>query len=519
MSFGGHSWRAASLAGLLACGLVLPGGVARAADDPAHEMAERFANDGTQAQSHEEWLKAEQARKKEAEREALEALKEAARKRAEAILRADREKQKAAVKAPAPASQPSVETVVDPKADQKTEEADMLARARAEEDARKARERARVEEEGRRKIEAILAEPESPTAEQIAAQAAELRAREIALARQAARASQQRIAQAAREEAETKALADAADARARQIAQARRTWAAAETRVKEVARLQAEAEAQALAAASQERARQIAQARHTWSLARARIVEAANKEAETRAHAEAAEARAREIARARQAWAMARKRLEQSTLADAEAKPRGPETTPQATASLPMPVTESGSQLAGGARALEPRVAILIAMLPGNKGIRRHNKTADPVLCLNDGCYLSEGPEYPARFLPTRRVLGFGGTFGERAAACRNHLGCVFRGIAVLEFPLILQPIDMHVLKHDRRRIQAIETDSACSAEGGRLVCARGIYAENYAMWVVPESLAQAIGPEALQRAVAEGLNGPRSAGLVDGRY
>ena len=517
MSFGGHSWRAASLAGLLACGLVVSGRMAAAADDPAHEMSERFANDGTQAQSHEEWLKAEQARKKEAEREALEALKEAARKRAEAILRADREKQKAIVKAPAP--QPAAEPVVDPKPDQKSEEADMLARARAEEEARKAKDRARAEDEARRKIEAILAEPDSPTAEQIAAQAAALRAREIALARQARRASQQRIAEAARKEIEAKAQAEAADARARQIAQARRTWAAAETRAQDVARQQAETEAQALAAASQERAKQIAQARHTWSRARTRIVEASHQEAEARAYADAAEARAKDIARARHAWAMAKKRLEQAAVADAEAKSRPAESRPQATASLPMPVTENGARFAGGARALEPRVAILIAMLPGNKGIRRHNKTADPVLCLNDGCYLSEGAAYPARFLPTRRVLGFGNTFGERAAACRNHLGCVFRGVAVLEFPLILQPVDMHVIKHARRIIQAIETDSACSAEAGRLVCARGIYAENYAMWVVPESLAQAIGPEALERAVAEGLNGPRSAGLVNGRY
>jgi hypothetical protein len=33
-------------------------------------------------------------------------------------------------------------------------------------------------------------------------------------------------------------------------------------------------------------------------------------------------------------------------------------------------------------------------------------------------------------------------------------------------------------------------------------------------MWIVPERLAEAAGAEALERAVREGLNGPRSADI-----
>jgi colicin import membrane protein len=77
-----------------------------------------------------------------------------------------------------------------------------------------------------------------------------------------------------------------------------------------------------------------------------------------------------------------------------------------------------------------------------------------------------------------------------------------------------VQPIDLRVLRHDRREIQAINRDSACTAEPGRLSCSRGIRADSYTMWIVPESLAAVAGPEALQRAVAEGLSGPRSADL-----
>ena len=34
-------------------------------------------------------------------------------------------------------------------------------------------------------------------------------------------------------------------------------------------------------------------------------------------------------------------------------------------------------------------------------------------------------------------------------------------------------------------------------------------------MWIVPESLAATVGPAALQRALTDGLNGPRSAELA----
>jgi hypothetical protein len=37
----------------------------------------------------------------------------------------------------------------------------------------------------------------------------------------------------------------------------------------------------------------------------------------------------------------------------------------------------------------------------------------------------------------------------------------------------------------------------------------------DYALWIVPESLAAAAGPAALWRALAEGLERPRAADLV----
>jgi hypothetical protein len=157
-------------------------------------------------------------------------------------------------------------------------------------------------------------------------------------------------------------------------------------------------------------------------------------------------------------------------------------------------------------RLQDTRVTVLLRMAPGTYGIRRGNRSADPILCLPDGCYASEGVDTPARFLPGRRALGFRNTWGPRAHACRGALDCVFRDVDLGRLPGYLQPVDLHILRHDRRRGQLVRTDSGCALAGGRLVCHDGIIAEDYVMWIVPERMAAAAGPAALERALAEGL-------------
>jgi colicin import membrane protein len=145
-------------------------------------------------------------------------------------------------------------------------------------------------------------------------------------------------------------------------------------------------------------------------------------------------------------------------------------------------------------------------MEPGNRGIRRHNKTADPLLCTGGGCYVSNGSGEAASFLPGRKALGIGRTFGMRAGACQRSLGCIFRGIELGSLPSLLQPVDMRILRHDRREAQAIDRFADCRVAGGRLTCRRTVQSGSYIMWVVPESVADKAGPAALERALAEGL-------------
>ncbi len=528
----GGGARTSGLAGAMMAGLMLVSPVAHAAGESAHSIADKFANDGKAQASPDELRKAEEARKKDAERKAEEARREAARKAAEAALKADREKQKAAGKI-SPQQPPKP-------ADTKAEETDMLTRARLEEETRRAAEdKARAEAEARRRIEEIIAgqgaeKDPGALANQNIGGNEQARAREIAAAKRAYRDSIERIAIAARYEAGEKAAVAAAGARADEIAAARRVWRKASERVALALRQEAEEKQKAFAAAQvaaalaeakareETRGREIAQARRVWRSAdarqaeAARIAEAARKDAEARALAEASVAAPPNTIGAREtdrqpASAVPAKELPADKPSTSESAPRAAE--------KPAEKQREMAQVSAPhvPEALESRVAILIVLSPGNRGIRRHNKTADPVLCGNDGCYVSGGADAPARLMPVRRVLGFANTFGERAGACRSHLGCVFRGIAVSERPLVLQPIDMQVIRHDRRETQAITADSQCRFDGARLSCARGIYADDYVMWVVPESLARIAGPAALERALAEGL-GPRSAGLIEPR-
>jgi hypothetical protein len=157
------------------------------------------------------------------------------------------------------------------------------------------------------------------------------------------------------------------------------------------------------------------------------------------------------------------------------------------------------------------RYTIVLSMVPGDRGIRRHNKTADPVLCTHDdGCWISRGLDVAAELVSPRRVYGFSNVMGARAGTCSQALGCVFRGLD-LKDPY-LQPVDLRVMSHDRRQAQVIRADSACTVVRGQLSCKQPIATTGYTMWIMPEAVANEAGASALQRLAAAGqaLQAPR---------
>src|SRR5262245_45974556 len=70
-----------------------------------------------------------------------------------------------------------------------------------------------------------------------------------------------------------------------------------------------------------------------------------------------------------------------------------PAAPPVAAARLGLPVADVGlpGNENGGARLQDTRITVLLWLAPGRYGIRRHSETADPVLCLPDGCFVSGG--------------------------------------------------------------------------------------------------------------------------------
>jgi colicin import membrane protein len=174
--------------------------------------------------------------------------------------------------------------------------------------------------------------------------------------------------------------------------------------------------------------------------------------------------------------------------------------------------TDTDPAYADASRA-STRVTILMVLEPGKRGIRRHSKTADPLLCGQRGCYVGTGSGSPAKLLPRRRAFGMARTLGERAGACRNSLGCVFRGVDLTAYPAVVQPVDMRFLRHDRREPHVLDQASRCRLEVGRLSCTP-VEGVDYIMWVVPERIAERAGPEELERVVKTGLR-PLSASIA----
>jgi hypothetical protein len=480
------------------------------ANEAADKMADTFAgaSDRSEAAQREADRQAEDARKREAELKADEARKEAAARKAAELLKATQAKRRAEAQRrnPTPRARQS----------QTEEEADMLARARREADEMKALEEARI------------------LAEQAAA---------VERAQAQLRASKEALRQRAKAETQAPLDGSQAQAAAKEGAQKAAKETGKETG-KETAKEAAQDADQQATAGRDEAGLALARAEETRRLAErlkrvrqiheARLAQQAQRVAAERAAQERAQEEHAE-AMALPATGAAPPAPRATAEADAPANhlaPSASEPGPPSLVPSPVPAPAAGPTHTDAKRWAETdradeagasaatmhrgRVTVLLVLTPGTYGIRRHGpKVADPVLCTLEGCYVSAGADARATFMWGRRALGFANTLGARAGACRQSLGCVFRGVEISAIPAYMQPVDLHILKHDRRRGQVVASDSACLVVAGRLSCNRGIYADDYVMWVVPEDIAAAAGAAALQRAVAEGLSAPRAASLA----
>ncbi len=423
---------------------------AAADDTAAHSMADKFSSPGnaTSKSGTGRASENEAAKTREAER--------AAARQAEARSKAEAEKQAAAR--------------------QRAEEQEMLDRAR-----REAAERTRREAAEREDVVRKAREESERTAK--------LRA-EIA---------RQQQAETARIDAERQAAAEAK----RRAEQAERT---------EVIRRQREAaERQRMAAEREAEQRRLAAVREAEDRRQAE-----EREANERRVAE--ERKAREIERDEEARRLAEKHNRLRAQREAENTRHGLGAEPQRERqvirqfSSPRGDDQPFVDMDTHSRGTASTATVLLVLVPGNRGIRRFEKTAEPVLCIGASCYISTGAATDALKMPRFAALGPANTLGRRALACRHALGCVFRGVEIGVAGASLQPVDLRIMRHDRREAMDARPDASCDVDAGRLYCGAPIQAGSWRAWIVPEGVADRAGAELLKAALEAGLPDTRSA-------
>jgi hypothetical protein len=151
------------------------------------------------------------------------------------------------------------------------------------------------------------------------------------------------------------------------------------------------------------------------------------------------------------------------------------------------------------------RATILLVMNPQVDG--RRLRAPEPILCVEYGCYVSTGTQAPSTFLSFRQATGPFGRLGRGAGVCASRETCVSGSTPV-------QPVDLRFARPDRKMLRDIVADESCRMISGRLSCSRPVRTEDYTMWVVPERIASAIGPDALDAAVVTKLQTASSADL-----
>lgn len=365
----------------------------------------------------------------------------------------------------------------------KADEAEMLARAKAEAEARKAAEAAQqAEAERRRKDDERLAAEKAAAEKAIAEKAA---ADRLAVEKAAAEKAAAEKAAADRLAAE-----QAAEQRKAEEERLAAEKAAAERKAQETAKSDDEAPPQAPADANQ------------------RAMEAEREEEARRLSEKLKRAREQREMKGEHGYsALGNPPAVETT------PPRAPQDPPSPAATVDVP---AGPALRGTDAGRETRATILLVMEPGSRGIRRYDKTADPVLCVGEVCYISNGPDQPATRMTRGQAFGPGRTLGQRAGACRKSLTCVFRDVEILSARVELQPVDLRILRHDRREPRSTGIDPTCIEAAGHLRCSAGVVARTYRLWVVPESLAENAGPAALSAALDAGLPQANAAQLRD---
>jgi len=176
---------------------------------------------------------------------------------------------------------------------------------------------------------------------------------------------------------------------------------------------------------------------------------------------------------------------------------------------VPTPVTD---ERPAPQRPDPAHVTVLLVIDHGTRGIRRFDNTGDPILCIADTCFIGAGTDTPARRMPRARAFGPGNTLGKRAGACSHSLTCVLRDVDLGADAAMIQPIDLRLVRHDRREPARAWPDDTCSVQSGRLTCRQAVAGSDWRAWIVPEWVAREAGQQALEAALFDRLPAVQAA-------
>jgi hypothetical protein len=131
--------------------------------------------------------------------------------------------------------------------------------------------------------------------------------------------------------------------------------------------------------------------------------------------------------------------------------------------------------------------------------------TYDPMICLNDTCFVSAGLNADAVKLSKIDALKLKTTSEASPDSCKGKVGCVFRNVAVPAGAQV-QVVELSSANHETVGATAIQVDTTCKMTDGDLNCENPILTTDYRIWVVPEDAAKSAGVPAIEEAVADGL-------------
>lgn len=175
-----------------------------------------------------------------------------------------------------------------------------------------------------------------------------------------------------------------------------------------------------------------------------------------------------------------------------DAKPSEPATAPVAATTAP---DKPGT----------PATLLLALETSSGSGKVRANQSFDPILCLNDTCYVSAGLKTDAVKLAKIDALKLKTSDEASQDSCKGMIACVYRNVQVPP-EAKLQVLELGSATHDAAHASDVKPDKTCKVTDGNLTCDEPIATPDFKVWVVLEETARAAGVEGLEEAVAEGL-------------